>query len=46
MNTLHIEGSEKLKRFGFPIHGCIDGFSRKLVCLVVSMPSSQCCSHY
>ena len=46
MNTLHIEGNEKLKRFGFPIHGCNGGFSRKLTCLVVSMPSSQCCSHY
>lgn len=25
MNTLHINGNNKLKRFGFSIHGCIDG---------------------
>ena len=29
----HIDGYDKLKRFGFPIHGCIDGFSRKLIWL-------------
>lgn len=26
----HIDGYDKLKPYGFPIHGCIDGFSRKL----------------
>ena len=36
MNTLHMDGNNKLKRFGFPIRGCIDGFSRKLIWLVVS----------
>ena len=29
----HIDGYDKLKHFGFPIHGCIDGFSRKLIWL-------------
>lgn len=24
MDILHIDGNDKLKRFGFPIHGCID----------------------
>ena len=27
----HLDGYEKLKPFGFPIHGCIDGYSRKLI---------------
>ena len=35
MNTFHIDGNDKLKRFGFPIYGCIDGFSRKLMQLIV-----------
>ena len=26
----HIDGYDKLKPFGFPIHGCIDGYSRKI----------------
>ena len=26
MNTLHIDGNDKLKRFGIPNHGFIDGF--------------------
>ena len=25
----HTDGYDKLKPFGFPIHGCMDGFSRK-----------------
>ena len=28
MYTLHNDGNYKLKRFGFPIHGCADGFSK------------------
>lgn len=31
----HIDGHDKLKPFGFSIHGCIDGFSRKLIWLEV-----------
>ena len=30
-NVLHIDGNDKLKRFGFAIHGHIDGFNRKLI---------------
>ena len=32
----HIDGNDKLKPFGFYIHGGIDGFSRKLLWLTVS----------
>jgi len=31
----HIDGHNKLKPFGFSIHGCIDGYSRKLIWLEV-----------
>ena len=24
----HVDGYDKLKPYGFPIHGCVDGFSR------------------
>ena len=27
----HIDGNDNLKRWGFPIHGCIDEFSRKVM---------------
>ena len=29
--TWHADGYDKLKDFGFPIHGCIEGYSRKLL---------------
>ena len=32
----HVDGYDKLKLFGFPIHGCIDGYSRKILWLNVS----------
>lgn len=32
----HIDGNDKLKPFGFSIHGAIDGFSRKILWLEVS----------
>ena len=31
----HIDGHDKLKPYGFSIHGCIDGFSRRLIWLEV-----------
>ena len=34
--VFHIDGNDKLKRFCFVIHGCIDEFSRKLIWLFVS----------
>ena len=33
----HIEGYDKLKSFGFPMHGAIDGFSRKTLCLNICL---------
>ena len=41
MDILHIDGNDKLKRFGFAIHGCIDGFSRKLLWLNVSTTNND-----
>ena len=35
-----MDGHDKLKPYGFSIHGCIDGFSRKLIWLEVS-PSNK-----
>ena len=32
----HADGYDKLKPYGFPIHGCIDGWSRKVLWLVVT----------
>lgn len=36
----HIDGYDKLKPFGFPIHGAIDGFSRRILWLEVG-PSNN-----
>ncbi|XP_033757746.1 uncharacterized protein LOC117340076 [Pecten maximus] len=30
---IHIDGYDKLKRYGFPIHGAICGFSRRILWL-------------
>ena len=35
-DVFHIDGNDKLKRWGFAIHGCVDGFSRKIMWLVVA----------
>lgn len=32
----HVDGNDKLKRYGFAIHGAIDGFSRKIIWLEVA----------
>ena len=31
--VFHIDGCDKLKRYGLCVHGCIDGFSRKIMWL-------------
>ena len=40
-DIFHIDGNDKLKMFGFAIHGCIDGFSRKLIWLNVSVTNND-----
>ena len=37
----HADGYDKLKPYGFPIHGCVDGFSRKILWIKVSRTSSD-----
>ena len=31
----HIDGNDKLKKFGFALHGCCDGYSKKVIWLEV-----------
>ena len=31
----HVDRYDKLKPYGFPIHGCVDGFSRRVMWLKV-----------
>ena len=40
-DMFHIGGNYKLKRFGFVIRECIDGFSRKLIWLFVSTTNND-----
>ena len=37
----HIDGYDKLKPFGFSFHGCMDGFSRRLIWLEVSVTNKK-----
>ncbi len=37
----HMDGYDKLKPFGFCIHGCVDGFSRRIMWLEVSSTSND-----
>eukprot|EP00794_Sanderia_malayensis_P007626 gene7626-8468_t len=37
----HCDGYDKLKPYGFPIHGCIDGWSRKILWLFVTRSNNQ-----
>jgi hypothetical protein len=37
----HIDGYDKLKPFGFPIHGAIDGFSRRILWLRVGVTNND-----
>lgn len=39
----HIDGYDKLKPFGFCVHGCIDGFSRRIMWLEVGSTNSDSC---
>lgn len=37
----HLDGYDKLKPVGFPIHGCIDGWSRKIMWLKVARSNNN-----
>lgn len=37
----HVDGYDKLKPYGFAIHGCIDGFSRKILWLKVATSNNN-----
>lgn len=37
----HIDGYDKLKPFGFGVHGCIDGYSRRILWLEVSYSNND-----
>ena len=37
----HVDGNDKLIGFGFYIHGCVDGYSRKVIWLKVGLLLSQ-----
>ena len=37
----HIDGYDKLKPWGFPIHGAIDGYSRKILWLKVARTNNS-----
>ena len=39
--TWHIDGYDKLKPFGLPIHGAIDGFSQKILWLKVTRSNNS-----
>ena len=45
-DTWHCDGYDKLKPFGFPIHACIDGWSRKVLWLYVTRNSDACFSDF
>lgn len=38
---LHVDGYDKLKRFGFSIHGCVCGFSRRVLWLRVGRSNND-----
>jgi hypothetical protein len=37
----HIDGYDKLKPFGFCVHGCIDGYSRRILWLEVGLSNNN-----
>lgn len=37
----HIDGYDKLRQWGFPIHGAIDGFGRKILWLEVTCSNNS-----
>jgi len=40
-HTWHVDGYDKLKPYGFPIHGCIDGYIRRIMWLNVTKSNNH-----
>ena len=40
-DVFHIDGNDKLKKWGFAIHGGVDGFSRKILWLTVATTNNE-----
>ena len=40
-HTWHVDGYDKLKPFGFPVHGCIDGWSRRIMWLKLTRSNNH-----
>lgn len=38
---IHVDGYDKLKPYGIAIHGCVDGFSRKILWLTASQTNNN-----
>ena len=39
----HVDGYDKLKPYGFPIHGAVDGFSRRVMWLKICLSNNDPC---
>ena len=39
----HVDGYDKLKPYGFPIHGVVDGFSRRVMWLKICPSDNDPC---
>ena len=39
----HVHGYDKLKPYGFPIHGAVDGFSRRVMWLKICPSNNDPC---
>lgn len=37
----HVDGYDKLKPYGFPVHGCIDGYSRRIIWLKLTRSNNN-----
>ena len=37
----HVDDYDKLKPFGFPVHGAIDGYSRRILCMKVARTNNN-----
>ena len=40
-NSWDADGNDKLKPYGLPIHGCLDGFLKKVLCVKVTRSNNN-----